>query len=315
VHVGPQQGPQGQHESQGEGGEEQAGHPPASHPPVALLGAPHPGAQGIGQPAGQGQGNGQAGYLPEHIGLLQVVQNVSQHGRQFHGPLLLTATFQDGGEKGIAAVHLGHQGEPFPQARDGDALLVQDSGGGHGGEIRMGGQEAVHHPVVFFPEQAASGIDQAAAGAHQTGGGGQNGGLLLVQFGQGLGGLAPFQIRIAAQGTQARTGGIHQHPVRLACQALELGVMLMFQTHGVNIGEAGAGQPGFQIGQTLFRHVAGVEAPGGTHEGPQQQGLAPRPSAEIHHHFPPLGGHQIAEELTAFVLDLETAVQEQGMAG
>jgi hypothetical protein len=136
---------------------------------------------------------------------------------------------------------------------------------------------------------------------------------LAVSSATDSGRLAPFQVRVAAQGAQAGAGRVHQHPVELAGQALHLGVPFVGDEQALDVGQPGAGQARLQFGQALFRHVEGIEAAGAVHQGAQQQGLAAGAGAEVAHHLAPARRQQEAQQLAALVLDFEAAVQETRM--
>ncbi len=197
---------------------------------------------------------------------------------------------------------------------EGHAGLGQSLGGGLEGEFRVGGEEGVHDGLVLLTQQAAGGVHEAPARLHQPGGGGEDGRLLGGELRHGVRRLAEFQVRVAAQGAQAATGGVHQHPVGLAREALHLHVVLPRDEQGVDVGEARTGEARLQLGEALLRHVEGVEPPLGVHEGAQEEGLAPRPGAEIHHHIAAARGEEQAQELAALVLHLHLAREEERVA-
>ncbi len=122
--------------------------------------------------------------------------------------------------------------------------------------------------------------------------------------------LAPLQVRIAPQRAQAAARRIHQHAVDLAGQALDLGVVLGVDQHGVHVGQPAARQARLEVGQALLGHVERIEAAGGAHQRAQGERLATRARAKIDHHLAALGRDQVAQQLAAFILHFDQPVDE-----
>jgi hypothetical protein len=196
-------------------------------------------------------------------------------------------------------------------AGDGDALLGQHLFGAHRHEGLVGGQEGGDDGFVLLGQQAAGGVHQAAARLHEARRAGQDRRLLGGELGQRLGALAPLEVGVAAQGAEAAARRIDQHPVDLAGQALDARVVLAGDDHRVDVGQARAGDPRLELAEPLVGHVEGVQAAGVAHQRAEQQGLAAGAGAEVDHHLAALGLEQEAQQLAAFVLHLEAAVEEE----
>ena len=192
-----------------------------------------------------------------------------------------------------------------------DLLLGQHLAHRHQGEVGMGRQELLGDKIVFFVQEAAGGVHQAAAALDQARRAGQDGCLLGLQFDDGVRLLAPFHVRIAAQGAQAAARGIDQHAVDLAGQALDLGIALMRDLHRMHVRQAAAGHARLQLGQTLFRHVERIQTARVAHQRAQCQGLAARAGTEINHHLATLGADDLRQDLAAFILHFDGAALEQ----
>jgi hypothetical protein len=179
----------------------------------------------------------------------------------------------------------------------------------------MTGEESIDDSLVLRGQQAAGGVNHAAAGADQPGGGVENRRLLDRQLGDRILALPPFEVGIAAQRAEAGTRSVDQHAVDLAGQALDPGVALVLDADRMHIGQAGTRQARLQPGEALVGNVVGVEAAGVLHQGAEKQRLATGAGAEIDDHFAAFRLQQVAEQLAAFVLDLESAVEKQRMPG
>ena len=139
----------------------------------------------------------------------------------------------------------------------------------------------------------------------------QNGRLLGCELFNRLGGLAPFQIRVAPQGAQAGTRRVHQHPVNLAGQALDALITLVGNGDRVDIGQAAACQPRFEGVESMARGVKRIKASGIAHGGAKGQGLAAGTGTKIHHHLAAFGIKQQGQQLGALVLHLNGAARER----
>ena len=166
------------------------------------------------------------------------------------------------------------------------------------------------HRFVFFPKQAAGGVNQAPARFEQARGAVQNG-LLQLRLGRhGLWRLAPFQIGAAAQGAQTRARRIDQHPVNLASQALDAVVALVGDHHRVYVRQPTAGQARLERIEPVRRGVEGVKPTAVAHGRANRQRLAAGASTEIDHHLAALGVQQQGQQLRAFVLHLHLALHK-----
>ncbi|CWM46046.1 Uncharacterised protein [Neisseria meningitidis] len=76
---------------------------------------------------------------------------------------------------------------------------LQQFGAVDGFKFGMFGQETFDLQLVFFRQHAAGGVHQAALRFHQFGCGIEDAVLLFQKVGHGLGGLAVFEVGIAAQ--------------------------------------------------------------------------------------------------------------------
>ena len=119
--------------------------------------------------------------------------------------------------------------------------------------------------------------------------------------------LAPFQVRIAAQGSQARTRRVDQHPVDLAGQPLDAIVALMADRHRMHVGQPAARQPGFERIEPVRRRVERIQTAGAAHRRAQRQRLAAGAGTEVDHHLAAMGIDQQRQKLRALVLHLEIA--------
>src|SRR5882762_8516460 len=172
-------------------------------------------------------------------------------------------------------------------------------------------QEILDNPAVFLVENAAGSIDEPPARLHQPCGTGENRFLLFHQLGYILRRLAPFHVGIAPQRPKAAAGRVHQHAVDLARQTLHARVVHALDPLRVHVREPRARESRFQPGEPLRGDIERIEAPCRAHKRSEGERLAARACAEIHHHLAALGRDQMAEQLAAFVLDLDAAVKKQ----
>ena len=177
-------------------------------------------------------------------------------------------------------------------------------------ELGMRREKPLDLRLVFFRQDAAGGINEATARCDTTRRTGENPCLQRGQFDQTLLILAPFQIRVAAQGPDAATRRIHQHALRLACQSAHPRVVLMLDRHRIDVGQATARKTRLGPRQARCRNVKSIKTPGRAHQRPEQQGLAAGASAKIDHHFAATGCHQQSQQLAALVLYLDESVFE-----
>ena len=112
----------------------------------------------------------------------------------------------------------------------------EDGRGIHKFEIRVRGQESLHLRFVLFPQDAAGGVDQPSARCDAARGTGKDPGLQRCQFGETLLILAPFQVRIAPQRTDAAAGRIDQYALRFARQTAYARIILILDGHGTDVG-------------------------------------------------------------------------------
>ena len=82
-----------------------------------------------------------------------------------------------------------------------------------------------------------------------------------------------------------------------------------------DVGEAGALEPRFDVGEAFFGGVKGVDAAAAGHLGADGEGFAAGAGAEIDYGFAAAGAEQQRQQLAAFVLDFERAAGKQRMAG
>ena len=75
----------------------------------------------------------------------------------------------------------------------------------------------------------------------------------------------------------------------------------------MHVGQAAAGQPGFERIQTVARSVKRIKPPSISHARANGQRLAARTSAKIHHHLAAVSIQQQGQQLRAFVLNLDRA--------
>src|SRR5882672_7982652 len=174
-------------------------------------------------------------------------------------------------------------------------------------------QEILDNPTVFLVENAAGGINEPPARLHQPRGGGENRFLLFHELDDILWRLAPFHVGIAPQRPEAAAGRVHQHAVDLARQTLHARVAHALDPLRVYVRQSRARESGLQPGEPLRGDIERVEASRRAHERPEGERLAARTRTEIYHHLAALGRDQMAEQLAAFVLDLDAAVKKQRM--
>src|SRR5260221_140724 len=172
-------------------------------------------------------------------------------------------------------------------------------------------QEILDNSSVFLVENAAGSIDEPPARLHQPCGPGENRFLLFHELGDILRRLAPFHVGIAPQRPEAAARRVPQHAVDLARQTLHARVVHAFDPLRVHVREPRARESGLQPGEPLRGDIERVQAPRRAHKRSEGERLAARACAEIHHHLTALGRDQMAEQLAAFVLDLDAAVKKQ----
>ena len=123
-----------------------------------------------------------------------------------------------------------------------------------------------------------------------------------------------FRSGIAPQRAEAAAGRVHQHAVELAGEALRAHVALARQHDRMHVGDARARRARRELAQALLRHVHRVDAAGAVHQHRQRERLAARAGAEVRDHLAAPRREQVGEQLAAFVLHFERAVEEQRVA-
>ena len=116
--------------------------------------------------------------------------------------------------------------------------------------------------------------------------------MLGRQFGNAGLALPPLEVGITAQRPDPRTRRIDQHPVELACQSLDLDVVLALDAHRVHVGQARTRKAGLKLGQSFLGNVESIQAPLRAHHRPKEEGLATGTGTEIRNHFAPFGLHE-----------------------
>ena len=87
--------------------------------------------------------------------------------------------------------------------------------------------------------------------------------------------------------------------------------MLAFDALRVDIGEPGTHHARLQIGQPFFGHIQRIQTAAAVHHRAHGQGFAAGAGAEIHCHLPALHTGEQSQQLAAFVLHFQRAVQKQ----
>ncbi len=217
---------------------------------------------------------------------------------------------QHGGEEAVGLVLVRQELEVLVHFER-NLLLGQHLAHRHQIEVRVRCQEAFDDDVVFFIQQAAGGVHEAATVLDQARSAIEDRGLLFLHLGNRAQLLAPLDVRIAAQGAQARAWRIDQHAVDLAGQALDLGIALVRDQHRMHVRQTAARHARLQFGQALFGHVERVQATGVAHQCAQCQRLAASAGAEVDHHLAAARADDLRQHLAALVLHFDRAFLEQ----
>ncbi len=180
-------------------------------------------------------------------------------------------------------------------------------------EIRMRREEAGDDGFILLGQDAAGGVHQTPARLHQARGALENVVLLAGELRHALRRLPPLQVGVAPQRAEAAAGGVDQHAVELAGEALDADVVLVGDRHRVHVGESRPCHAGLQPRQPPVGNIEGIEPAGRAHQGAEQQRLAAGAGAEIRRHLAAPGRQQVAEQLAALVLHLDAAVDIQRM--
>ena len=188
-----------------------------------------------------------------------------------------------GHEMPLAAVH----GVDAPHRQALHPRAAKPGLDGEQGELRVGGEEPADVVLVLLPGEGAGGVHQHAPLPHRQGRGIQNGPLALGAGGGALRAPLGHGGRVPAEHALPGAGGVHQHLVKEALEALA-------QPLGVAGGHHGVWHPQtFHVGEQRlgpgFHNLVGPEQPLPGQQPGNLGGLAPGGGAQIQHLLPGLG--------------------------